>query len=60
MMVFCRTMFEGTSRLTRAQGFMLAEPSLPVLADDPEPPKKHDVSFDLVRSIYHSAIFEDL
>ena len=37
--------FEGTSKLTRMQGFIPAEPFLLVLADDPEPPKKHDVSF---------------
>ena len=52
--------FEGTSRLTRVQGFIPAEPSLLVLADDPEPPKKYDVSFVPVRTVYHSAIFEDL
>ena len=59
-MVFCRMKFEGTSRLTGAQGFIPAEPSLLLLADDPEPPKKHDVSFVPVRTIYHSVIFEDL
>ena len=52
--------FEGTSRLTRAQGFIQSEPSLLVLADDREPPKKRDVSFVPVRTIYHSAIFENL
>ena len=52
--------FEGTSRLTRVQGFIPADPSLLALADDLEPPKKHDVSFVPVRTIYHSAIFEDL
>ena len=52
--------FKSTSRLTRVQGFIPAEPSLFVLADDPEPPKKHDVSFVPVRTVYHSAIFEDL
>ena len=52
--------FEGTSRLTRVQGFIPAEPSLLVLADDPEPLKKHNVAFVPVRTIYHSAIFEDL
>ena len=59
-MVFCHMKFEGTSTLTRAQGFIPAEPSLLVLADNPEPPKKHDVSFVPVRTIYHSAIFENL
>ena len=59
-MVFCRMKFEGTSRLTRVQGFIPAEPSLLVLVDDPEPPKKHNVSFTLVRTVYHSAIFEYL
>ena len=52
--------FKSTRRLTRVQGFILAEPSLFVLANDPEPPKKHDVSFVPVRTVYHSAIFEDL
>ena len=52
--------FEGTSILTRVQGFIPAESSLPIYADDPEPPKKHNVSFATVRTIYHSAIFEDL
>ena len=59
-MVFCRMKFEGTSILTRVQGFIPAEPSLLVLAVDPEPPKKHDVSFIPVRTIYHSEILEDL
>ena len=58
-MVFCRMKFEGTGRQTRVQGFTLAEPSLFILADNPEPPKKQDVPFVPVRTIYHSAIFED-
>ena len=54
--------FEGTSRLARVQGFIPAEPCLLVLqvADDPQPPKKHNVSYVQVRIIFHSAIFKDL
>ena len=59
-MVFCHMKFKGISRLIREQGFIPAEPALLVLADDCVPPKKHDVSFLPVRTIYHSAIFEDL
>ena len=51
---------EGTSILTRVHAFIPAEPSLLVLADDSEPPKKHDISFVPVRKIYYCAIFEDL
>ena len=59
-MVFCGMKFEGTSILTRVLGLISEEPALLILADDPEPPKEHDISFVLVRTIYHSAIFEDL
>ena len=56
-MVFYHLKFEGTSILTIVQEFIPADPSLLILADDPKPPKKHDISFVPVRTIYYCAIF---